>query len=106
MEKRFFHFCRTSLRETAPYCLTFFAINFAATDRTPRRHFEWNTIRRALDDTDDLRYDITAALEQNAVVYLHAKPPDLVFIMSGRISNCGSAQLHGLELGNRRQRTC
>ena len=46
------------------------------------------------DDTHDLGYDITAALEQNAIVDFDAQALDLVLIVQRGIADRRSAQLN------------
>src|SRR5206468_8037449 len=61
-------------------------------------------VRRALDNADDFRYDVAAALDENTIVDGEAEAADLVFIVKRGVANRGAAKLNRLEHGYWRQR--
>src|SRR5437764_13172399 len=104
VQQRLLQLCRACLRQAATDRLAFLAVNLAAADRTARRHFEWDAVGRALDNADDFRYDVAAALDQDAIVDGETEAPDFIFIVQRGVANGGAPKLNRLEHSHRRYR--
>src|SRR5439155_6311516 len=104
VKQGFFQFGRACLRQASSYRFPFFAVDFTSADGTTRWHLERDAIRRPLDDGDDLRYHIAAALEQNPIVDLQTEPADFIFIEKRGVPDGRAAKLHRFQLGYRCER--
>ena len=97
---------RTGAVGAPPVRLAGGARGHASTGRARRRERERLGVGRPLGehDLDDIGDHVARALDQDRVAHPDVLPADLVLVMEAHVPDRHAGQLHGRELGGRRQR--
>src|SRR5690348_354109 len=76
----------------------------ASADRTFFGHAKGAAVRALLTDLEDVRDDLSRALDENGVADLQAEAIDFVHIVQGGTADSDASDLHGFEDGDGRKR--